>query len=93
MEDVGMFLTIWSILLPLGLFLCPLGIIYVHLVFFPFWYVKPRNCRQVYGIQKRYRPEKHYVFILKITRENEKEATFLFRQETFVSNRNLSYST
>jgi hypothetical protein len=34
---------------------------------------------QVYGIQKRYRPEKHYVFILKITRENEREATFLFR--------------
>ncbi len=34
---------------------------------------------QVYGIQKRYQPEKHYVFILKITRENEREATFLFR--------------
>ena len=34
---------------------------------------------QVFGIQKRYRPEKQYVFILKITRENEKEATFLFR--------------
>jgi len=37
---------------------------------------------QVFGIQKRYRPEKHYVFILKITRENEKEATFLFRLES-----------
>ncbi len=34
---------------------------------------------QVYGIQKRYRPEKHYVFILKITRENERDGTYLFR--------------
>ena len=39
----------------------------------------------VFGIQKRYRPEKHYVFILKITRENEMEATFLFRFEFIFS--------
>ena len=26
----------------------------------------------VYGLQKRYSPEKHYVFILEITRENVK---------------------
>ena len=33
----------------------------------------------VYGIQKRYSPEKHYVFILKITRENVKAPTYVFR--------------
>jgi len=31
----------------------------------------------VYGAQKRYSPEKHYVFILEITRENEKGKKFL----------------
>lgn len=34
---------------------------------------------QVYDIQKRYVPEKHYVFILKISREGMKDPTFLFR--------------
>lgn len=33
----------------------------------------------VYGIQKRYEPEKHYVFILKISRENVKAPTYVFR--------------
>jgi phosphatidylinositol-4-phosphate 3-kinase len=33
----------------------------------------------VYGIQKRYTPERHYVFILKITRENVKTPTYVFR--------------
>ena len=33
----------------------------------------------VYSIQKRYTPEKHYVFILKITRESVKEPTYVFR--------------
>ena len=33
----------------------------------------------VNGIQKRYTPEKHYVFILKIVRENVKDHTYLFR--------------
>lgn len=34
---------------------------------------------QVYGLQKRYSPEKHYVFILKIRRENLNVETYLFR--------------
>ena len=34
---------------------------------------------QVYDIQKRYAPERHYVFILKIEREGIKDPTFLFR--------------
>ena len=34
---------------------------------------------QVYDIQKRYVPERHYVFILKISREDIKDPTFLFR--------------
>merc|ERR1712223_705261 len=33
----------------------------------------------VYGLQKRYSPEKHYVFILEITRENVKAPTYVFR--------------
>lgn len=33
----------------------------------------------VYGIQKRYSPEKHYVFILKLTRKHEKAPTYVFR--------------
>ncbi|XP_040564989.1 phosphatidylinositol 4-phosphate 3-kinase C2 domain-containing subunit alpha isoform X1 [Lepeophtheirus salmonis] len=35
----------------------------------------------VYGIQKRYRPEKHYVFILKVERENSTQgsSSYLFR--------------
>ena len=33
----------------------------------------------VYGIQKRYAPEKHYVFILKITRVDVKAPTYVFR--------------
>ena len=33
----------------------------------------------VYGIQKRYTPEKHYVFILKIMRENIKDPAYVFR--------------
>ena len=33
----------------------------------------------VYGLQKRYSPERHYVFILEITRENVKTPTYVFR--------------
>ncbi|KAK3611626.1 hypothetical protein CHS0354_018322 [Potamilus streckersoni] len=34
---------------------------------------------EVYGIQKRYQPEKHYVYILKIERENQKLPSYIFR--------------
>ena len=34
---------------------------------------------KVYSIQKRYTPEKHYVMILEVTRENEKVPSYLFR--------------
>jgi phosphatidylinositol-4-phosphate 3-kinase len=34
---------------------------------------------QVYGIQKRYNPEKHYVFILKIQRSSSKVPDYIFR--------------
>ena len=34
---------------------------------------------QVYGIQKRYNPEKHYVFILKIQRDSSKVPDYIFR--------------
>ena len=34
---------------------------------------------QVYGIQKRYSPEKHYVFILKIQRESSNVPEYIFR--------------
>ena len=34
---------------------------------------------QVYGIQKRYNPEKHYVFILKIQRESRIVPDYIFR--------------
>ena len=34
---------------------------------------------QVYGIQKRYTPEKHYLFILKIQRCSSKVPTYIFR--------------
>ena len=34
---------------------------------------------QVYGIQKRYVPEKHYVFILKIQRESSNVPEYIFR--------------
>ena len=34
---------------------------------------------QVYGLQKRYTPEKHYVFILKIQRDSSKVPIYLFR--------------
>ena len=33
----------------------------------------------VYGIQKRYTPEKHYVFILKITRADVTAPAYVFR--------------
>ncbi len=33
----------------------------------------------VFDIQKRYSPEKHYVFILRIVREGVTDPTFLFR--------------
>lgn len=34
---------------------------------------------EVHGIQKRYDQEKYYVFILKVTRQNEKVPTYIFR--------------
>ena len=34
---------------------------------------------EVHGIQKRYDQEKYYVFILKITRQNVKVPTYIFR--------------
>lgn len=34
---------------------------------------------EVYGYQKRYDPEKYYVYILKVKRENQPEPTYLFR--------------
>ena len=34
---------------------------------------------KVYSIQKRYTPEKHYVMILEVSRENEKVPAYLFR--------------
>lgn len=34
---------------------------------------------QVYGSQKRYTPEKHYVFILKVLRESSRVPSILFR--------------
>lgn len=34
---------------------------------------------KVFGYQKRYDPEKYYVYILKVERENQREATYLFR--------------
>ena len=34
---------------------------------------------EVHGIQKRYDQEKYYVFILKITRQNIKVPTYIFR--------------
>ena len=34
---------------------------------------------QVYGIQKRYTPEKHYVFILKVQRASSKIPEYIFR--------------
>ena len=33
----------------------------------------------VHGIQKRYDPEKHYVFILKLTRQGIKDPVYVFR--------------
>ncbi|XP_065206609.1 phosphatidylinositol 4-phosphate 3-kinase C2 domain-containing subunit beta isoform X2 [Planococcus citri] len=34
---------------------------------------------EVYGYQKRYDPEKYYVYILKVKRENQPEPSYLFR--------------
>ncbi|XP_060563765.1 phosphatidylinositol 4-phosphate 3-kinase C2 domain-containing subunit beta-like isoform X2 [Ruditapes philippinarum] len=34
---------------------------------------------EVFGIQKRYTPEKHYIYTLKIVRENQKVPTYIFR--------------
>lgn len=34
---------------------------------------------EVYGCQKRYDPEKYYVYILKVFRENQRDPSYLFR--------------
>ena len=34
---------------------------------------------KIIGIQKRYKPERHYVFILKISRENVVAPSYVFR--------------
>jgi len=34
---------------------------------------------EVFGYQKRYDPEKYYVYILKVKRENQADPTYLFR--------------
>ncbi|XP_053384190.1 phosphatidylinositol 4-phosphate 3-kinase C2 domain-containing subunit alpha-like isoform X3 [Mercenaria mercenaria] len=34
---------------------------------------------EVFGIQKRYTPEKHYIYTLKIERENQRVPTYIFR--------------
>jgi phosphatidylinositol-4-phosphate 3-kinase len=36
-------------------------------------------CVEVYGCQKRYDPEKYYVYILKVFRENQRDPSYLFR--------------
>lgn len=34
---------------------------------------------RLYSFQKRYNPQKYYVYILKVEREGQKEPSFLFR--------------
>lgn len=34
---------------------------------------------EVHGCQKRYDPEKYYIYILKVFRENERDPSYLFR--------------
>ncbi|XP_052799554.1 phosphatidylinositol 4-phosphate 3-kinase C2 domain-containing subunit beta-like isoform X2 [Mya arenaria] len=34
---------------------------------------------EVFGIQKRYQPEKHYIYTLKVERENQRVPTYIFR--------------
>lgn len=34
---------------------------------------------EVYGCQKRYDPEKYYVYILKVFRENHRDPSYMFR--------------
>ncbi|XP_052235355.1 phosphatidylinositol 4-phosphate 3-kinase C2 domain-containing subunit beta-like isoform X2 [Dreissena polymorpha] len=44
---------------------------------------------EVFGIQKRYQPEKHYIYSLQVERENQKFPTFIFRiYSEFVEFRN-----